>query len=178
MNSTTPATAPDTAAAEAAAAEANDQMSIILFSGDLDKALAAFVIANGALAMDTKVTMFFAFWGLNVLRKEDAPSPAKDLLSKMFGWMMPRGANRLKLSKMNMGGMGTSMMKYVMRKKKVYSLPQLIATARQSGVRLVACTMSMDVMGITKEELLDGVELGGVATFIGDASQSKSTLFI
>ena len=94
-----------------AAAETTDQMSIILFSGDLDKALAAFVIANGALAMDTKVTMFFAFWGLNVLRKESAPSPAKDFLSKMFGWMMPKGPNNLKLSKMKMGGMGTRMMK-------------------------------------------------------------------
>lgn len=173
MNSTSPVTASETPAAETV-----DQMSIILFSGDLDKALAAFVIANGALAMDTKVTMFFAFWGLNVLRKENATAPPKDLLSKMFGWMMPKGPNRLKLSKMNMGGMGTRMMKYVMRRKNVYSLTQLIETARSSGVRLVACTMSMDVMGLTKEELLDGVELGGVATFIGDASQSKSTLFI
>jgi peroxiredoxin family protein len=163
---------------QVSAPETNDQMTIIVFSGDLDKALAAFVIANGALAMDTKVTMFFAFWGLNVLRKENAAAPAKDFLSTMFGWMMPKGANRLKLSKMNMCGMGTRMMKFVMRRKKVYSLPQLIETARASGVRFVACTMSMDVMGITKEELLDGVELGGVATFIGDASQSKSTLFI
>jgi peroxiredoxin family protein len=158
--------------------EPQDQMTIIMFSGDLDKALAAFIIANGALAMDTKVTMFFAFWGLNVLRKEDGPSPAKDFLSKMFGWMMPKGPGHLKLSKMNMMGMGTSMMKFVMRSKNVYSLPQLIDTARENGVRLVVCNMSMDVMGLKKEELIDGVELGGVATFIGDASQSKSTLFI
>jgi peroxiredoxin family protein len=177
MNTTDPATVP-AIAPETPVAEATDQMSIILFSGDLDKALAAFVIANGALAMDTKVTMFFAFWGLNVLRKERGPSPAKDVLSRMFGWMMPRGANRLRLSKMHMFGMGTRMMKFVMRRKNVQSLTQLIETARASGVRLVACTMSMDVMGLTKEELLDGVELGGVATFIGDACESKSTLFI
>jgi peroxiredoxin family protein len=173
MNSSNPLTE-----SQPAAPETTDQMTIILFSGDLDKALAAFVIANGALAMDTKVTMFVAFWGLNVLRKANAASPAKDLLGTMFGWMMPKGANRLKLSKMNMCGMGTRMMKFVMRRKKVQSLPQLIESARAQGIRFVACTMSMDVMGITKEELLDGVELGGVATFIGDASQSKSTLFI
>ncbi|MCL5097756.1 MAG: DsrE/DsrF/DrsH-like family protein [Candidatus Omnitrophica bacterium] len=155
-----------------------DQMTIILFSGDLDRALAAFVIANGALAMDIKVTMFFAFWGLNVLRKETARSPAKDLLARMFGWMMPKGAARLKLSKMHMMGMGTRMMKFVMRKKNVQSLPQFIEMARNNGVRFVACSMSMDVMGLKREELLDGVELGGVATFLGDACQSKSTLFI
>jgi len=173
MNSSDP-----TPALSTPAPETTDQMTIIMFSGDLDKALAAFVIANGALAMDTKVTMFFAFWGLNVLRKESAPSPAKEFLSAMFGWMMPKGPNRLKLSKMHMCGMGTRMMKFVMRRKGVYSLPKLIETAREQGIRLVACTMSMDVMGLTKEELLDGVELGGVATFIGDAMQSQSTLFI
>jgi peroxiredoxin family protein len=155
-----------------------EKLAIIFFSGELDKAMAAFIIANGALAMDLKVTMFFPFWGLNVLRKEIAQLVKKDFLSRMFGWMMPRGASKLKLSRMNMGGLGTAMMKHVMRRKNVYSLPQLIESARQNGVRLVACSMSMDVMGISKEELLDGVEVGGVATFIGEASQSKSTLFI
>lgn len=155
-----------------------EQLTIILFSGDLDKALAAFVIANGALAMDMKVTMFFAFWGLNVLRKEFAQPVHKDFLSRMFSWMMPRGANHLKLSSMNMFGIGTAMMKYVMRRKNIYSLQQLIETAIQNNVRLVACGMSMDVMGLKKEELLDKVEVGGVSTFLGDATLSKATLFI
>jgi peroxiredoxin family protein len=157
---------------------ANDQVSIILFSGDLDKALAAFVIANGALAMDMKVTMFFAFWGLNVLRREKGPSGKKDLLARMFGWMMPRGPAQMRLSKMNFGGVGTAMMKHVMQKKNVYGLPQLVETARKNGARLVACTMSMDVMGLTQAELLEGVEAGGVATFLAEATQSKTTLFI
>ena len=155
-----------------------DQLSIILFSGDLDKALAAFIIANGAVAMDMKVTMFFAFWGMNVLRRHNPPTTQKDFLSKMFGGMMPRGAKKLKLSQMHLGGMGTSMMKWVMKKKNVYSLPDLIKSAREAGVRMVACSMSMDVMGFETEEFIDGVEVGGVATFIGAATQSKSSLFI
>lgn len=155
-----------------------DQVSIILFSGDLDKALAAFVIANGALAMDMKVTMFFAFWGLNVLRKENGASGKKDVLARMFGWMMPKGPAKMRLSKMNFGGMGTAMMKHVMKKKNVYGLPQLVATARTHGARLVACTMSMDVLGLAQAELLEGVEAGGVATFLAEATRSKTTLFI
>ncbi|MDH7504289.1 MAG: DsrE/DsrF/DrsH-like family protein [Verrucomicrobiota bacterium] len=155
-----------------------DKVTIILFSGDLDKALAAFVIANGALAMDMKVTMFFAFWGLNVLRKPEPSAVSKDLLAKMFGWMMPRGARKMRLSKMNFAGLGTAMMKHVMKKKNVHSLPQMVETARENGARLIACTMSMDVMGLKQSELLDGVELGGVATFLNEATQSKSTLFI
>ena len=156
----------------------NDQLSIILFSGDLDKALAAFIIANGAVAMDMKVTMFFAFWGMNVLRRHDPPDMQKDFLSRMFGGMMPRGARKLKLSQMHLGGMGTSMMQWVMKKKNVYSLPGLIKSAQEAGVRMVACSMSMDVMGFETEEFIDGVEVGGVATFIGAAVQSKSSLFI
>ena len=155
-----------------------EKLSIILFSGDLDKAFAAFIIANGALAMDMQVTMFFAFWGINVLRKPRPPRVAKDLISRMFGWMMPRGADKLKLSKMNMLGMGTMMMKKVMKKHNVMPLPQLIRTAQENGIRLVACGMSMGVMGIKKEELIDGVEVGNVGTFIAEASESKSTLFI
>lgn len=157
---------------------APDQLTIIMFSGDLDKALAAFVIANGAIAMDMKVTMFFAFWGLNVLRKDKGASPRKDLLARMFGWMMPKGPAKMRLSKMNFGGLGTAMMKHVMKRKNVYGLPQLVESVRNNGARLVACTMSMDVMGLTQDELLDGVELGGVATFLAEASQSKTTLFI
>ena len=157
--------------------EVSDHKTLLLFSDDLDKALAAFVIANGASAMDSQVTIFFAFWGLNVLRKQ-ASSGRKDLLARLFGWMMPLGAAKLKLSKMHMLGLGTSMMKRVMRGKNVKILPDLIASAKDAGVRFVACSMSMDVMGITKEEMIDGVEVGGVATFLGAAERSNMTLFI
>jgi peroxiredoxin family protein len=157
--------------------EANE-LSMIVFSGDLDKVLAAFIIANGAAVMDKPVTMFFTFWGLNVLRRGETVPVKKGLVERMFGRMMPRGADKLTLSKMNMGGMGTMMMKRVMAQKNVYSLPKLMQEARDQGVRLVACTMSMDVMGITKEELIDGVELGGVASFLDAADRSKTTLFI
>ena len=155
-----------------------NELSMIVFSGDLDKVLAAFIIANGAAAMDTPVTMFFTFWGLNALRKDRAVPVEKGLVEKMFGWMMPRGAEKLTLSKMNMGGLGTMMMKRVMKQKNVFSLPKLMETAREAGVRMVACTMSMDVMGIRPEELIDGVEFGGVASFLDAADRSKTTLFI
>ena len=122
--------------------------------------------------------MFFTFWGLNILRKEQAPAVQKGVLDRMFGWMMPRGARALKLSKMNMLGMGTAMMRHVMSSKNVESLPALIAQARASGIRMVACTMSMDVMGLAREELMDGLEYGGVGMFIGESSDSRSTLFI
>lgn len=153
-------------------------LTMLVFSGDLDKALAAFVVANGALAMDMPVTMFFAFWGLNMLRRPESVPVNKDLISRMFGWMMPRGISKLNLSQMHMCGMGTFMMKGVMKNKKIQSLPEMLETAKSQGVRLIACTMSMDVMGIKKEELIDGVELAGVATFLGSADTSKSTLFI
>jgi peroxiredoxin family protein len=155
-----------------------NELSMIVFSGDLDKVLAAFIIANGAAVMDKPVTMFFTFWGLNVLRKGEPVHVKKSLVERMFGRMMPRGVDKLKLSKMNMGGMGTMMMKRVMAQKNVYSLPRLMQEARDQGVRLVACTMSMDVMGITKEELIDGIEFGGVASFLDAADRSNATLFI
>ena len=155
-----------------------NELSMIVFSGDLDKVLAAFIIACGASAMDTPVTMFFTFWGLNVLRRGEPVKVKKSLVESMFGWMMPRGPEKLALSKMNMGGMGTMMMKRVMKEKNVYSLPKLIATAREAGVRMVACTMSMDVMGITKEELIDGVEFGGVGSYLAAADRSRTSLFI
>ncbi|MBP2073195.1 CoA-disulfide reductase [Thermoanaerobacterium butyriciformans] len=157
--------------------EKNDK-AIIVFSGDLDKAIAAFIIANGAAAMGRKVTLFFTFWGLNILRKPEKVSIKKDFFSKMFGMMMPRGSKKLKLSKMNMLGLGPKMIRYIMNKKNVSSLEDLIQQALKNGVRIVACNMSSDIMGITKEELIDGVELGGVASFIGAAEQSDTTLFI
>jgi peroxiredoxin family protein len=155
-----------------------NELSMIVFSGDLDKVLAAFIIANGAAVMDKPVTMFFTFWGLNVLRRGESVPVKKRLVERMFGWMMPRGADKLTLSKMNMGGMGTRMMKRVMAQKNVYSLPALMQSARDAGVRMVACTMSMEVMGIAKEELIDGVEFGGVASFLDAADRSRTTLFI
>jgi len=157
---------------------ANDGKTIVVFSGDMDKVLASFIIANGALAMGRPVTMFFTFWGLNVLRKTEKQNIKKPLIDAMFGKMMPRGANKLKLSKMNIGGMGTAMMKKVMNDKNIDSLESLIKKAMDNGVKMIACTMSMDVMGITEEELIDGVEYAGVGTYLGDAEESNVNLFI
>nr|WP_315024789.1 DsrE/DsrF/DrsH-like family protein [uncultured Aminipila sp.] len=161
-----------------AQAELPQGKTMIVFSGDLDKVLASFIIANGAAAMGRPVTMFFTFWGLNALRKSEKQNVKKPILDGMFGMMMPRGTSKLKLSNMNMGGMGTKMMKKVMNDKNVDSLEDLMKKAMENGVKIVACTMSMDVMGITKEELIDGVELAGVAAYLGDAEQSNVNLFI
>ncbi len=153
--------------------------TIVVFSGELDKAMAAFIIANGAIAMGGKATLFFTFWGLNVLRKDPAPVVAeKTFMDKMFGWLLPRGANKLPLSQMHMAGMGTRMMKGRMKAKDLPNLPDLMQSARESGVRLVACAMSMEAMGIREEELIDGVELGGVAEYLGAAADTQANLFI
>lgn len=159
-------------------APANDGKTIIVFSGDMDKVLASFVIANGAAAMGRPVTMFFTFWGLNVLRKSEKQNVKKPFIDTMFGMMMPQGVTKLKLSKMNMGGMGTAMMRKVMKDKNIDSLEDLIKKAMSNGVKMIACTMSMDVMGITKEEIIDGVEFAGVGTYLGDAEESNVNLFI
>jgi NADPH-dependent 2,4-dienoyl-CoA reductase/sulfur reductase-like enzyme/peroxiredoxin family protein/rhodanese-related sulfurtransferase/TusA-related sulfurtransferase len=164
-------------AAETSAVRSN-RKTLVVFSGDLDRVMAAFIIANGALAMGNEVVMFFTFWGLNALRRTATPPVKKGVLDKMFALMMPKGAQALKLSKLNMLGAGTAMMKYVMKDKQVSSLPELIETARKNGVRLIACTMTMDVMGLHREELIDGLELGGVAAFLGEADKSGTTLFI
>jgi NADPH-dependent 2,4-dienoyl-CoA reductase/sulfur reductase-like enzyme/peroxiredoxin family protein/TusA-related sulfurtransferase/rhodanese-related sulfurtransferase len=155
-----------------------DGKTIIVFSGDLDKVLASFIIANGAAAMGRKVTMFFTFWGLNVLRKSSKIKVEKSFIESMFGGMMPRGVNKLKLSKMNMLGMGTAMMRGIMKKKNVDSLEVLIQKALKNGVKIIACTMSMDIMGIKTEELIDGIEYAGVGTYLGDAEESNVNLFI
>lgn len=152
--------------------------TMVVFSGDLDKVLASFIIANGAASMGRPVTMFFTFWGLNALRKAQKQKVKKPLMDAMFGAMMPRGTSKLTLSNMNMGGMGTAMMKKVMKDKNVNSLEDLMKTAMANGVKIVACTMSMDVMGLTKEELIDGIEYAGVAAYLGDAEQSNVNLFI
>jgi NADPH-dependent 2,4-dienoyl-CoA reductase/sulfur reductase-like enzyme/peroxiredoxin family protein/rhodanese-related sulfurtransferase/TusA-related sulfurtransferase len=156
-----------------------DTAAIIVFSNDLDKVMAAFIIATGLATLGTSVTLFFTFWGLNVLRKEIAPSTNKDVLSRMFGWMMPRGARKLALSKMHMLGMGTAMMKHVMANKSAPNLPDLIVQARQLGVKFAVCEMAMNVMGLAREELLDSVdEVVGVAAFAALAKDSNTTLFI
>jgi peroxiredoxin family protein len=155
-------------------------LTMVVFSGDLDKAMAAFIIANGAAAMDIPVTMFFTFWGTNIMRREGPVqlSKNKTFMEKMFGWMMPKGPDKLVLSNMNMGGMGTMLMKKEMAKKNVYNLPRLIQEARDQGVRMIICTMSMDVMGLQKEELLPGLEFGGVGKFVSSADDSRASLFI
>ncbi|RKN81925.1 DsrE/DsrF/DrsH-like family protein [Paenibacillus ginsengarvi] len=155
-----------------------EKTTIVLFSGELDKAIAAFIIANGAAAYDHEVTIFFTFWGLNALRKDEEVYVKKGFLEKMFAKMMPRGANKLGLSKMNFGGMGPKMIKHVMKKHNALTLPQLIEMAQEQGVKLVACTMTMDLLGLQKEELLDGIEYAGVATYLGDATDAKVNLFI
>jgi len=160
------------------AIKANDSKTMVIFSNDLDKAIASFIIANGAAAMGRKVTMFFTFWGLNILRKPGNAKVKKDLFGTMFGFMMPKGSRKLSLSKMNMGGMGAAMIRFIMKKKNVASLEDLIAQAQSSGIELIACNMSMDIMGIKKEELIEGVQIGGVASFLGSAEESDMTLFI
>jgi NADPH-dependent 2,4-dienoyl-CoA reductase/sulfur reductase-like enzyme/peroxiredoxin family protein/rhodanese-related sulfurtransferase/TusA-related sulfurtransferase len=152
--------------------------TIVVFSGDLDKAIAAFIIANGAAAMGRRVTLFFTFWGLNILRRRERISASKQLIDRMFGWMMPRGSKRLGLSKMNMVGFGPKIIRMVMKNKNIDSLEALINQARLAGVRLVACQMSMDVMGIKKEELIEGTEIGGVASYLAAAEQGNVNLFI
>jgi peroxiredoxin family protein len=150
----------------------------VVFCNDFDKAMAAFIIANGAASAGYEVTLFFTFWGINILRKSGPVTAKKNIIEKMFGIMMPKGPDRLTLSKMNMAGMGLAMIKGIMKHKNVMTLPELIAQAKLSGVKLVVCTMSMDLMGIKKEDLIDGVEEGGVAMYIDHLSRSSANLFI
>jgi len=155
-----------------------DNKTIVVFSGNLDKAIASFIIANGAAAMGRKVTMFFTFWGLNVLRKDRYVNVKKGFMDKMFGMMMPRGSKKLGLSRMNMAGIGPKLIRKVMSDKNISSLEELIYQAKANGVRLMACNMSMDIMGIKQEELVDGVDIGGVAAYLGEAEKSNVNLFI
>ena len=155
-----------------------DNKTMIVFSDDMDKALASFVIANGAASTGKKVTMFFTFWGLNVIKKQHKPTVTKDIFGKMFGWMLPTHSGKLKLSKMNMGGAGSWMMRLIMKRKRIDSLESLIQQAIDNGVEMIACTMSMDVMGVQKEELMDNVTLGGVASYLERAEEANVNLFI
>ena len=152
--------------------------TFIVFSDDLDKVLATFVLANGAAATGKKVTLFFTFWGLNAIKKVHKPRVEKDIFGRMFGWMLPSHSRKLKLSKMNMGGMGARMMRHIMKRKGIDSLESLRRQAIENGVEFIACQMSMDVMGVKKEELLDHVTIGGVATYMGRAEEANVNLFI
>jgi peroxiredoxin family protein len=157
-----------------------DQVSMVVFSGDLDRMLAAFIIATGAAAMFDRVVMFFTFWATPALKDIHKKVEKADRMAKMFEWMLPKGAGQLKLSKMNMAGAGTRMMKYLMNKKGVMSLEKLMKAAADSGVEIVICEMSMNLMGIRRAEIIDypNISIAGVASFLQEAGRSKVTLFI
>lgn len=155
-----------------------DGQTIVVFSDDFDKVMASFIIANGAAASGKPVTMFFTFWGLNAIKKCNRGNVNKSIIGKMFDLMLPKCADKLSLSKMNMGGLGTWMMKKIMKSKNIFSLQELMQSAIQNGVKFIACSMSMDVMGIKPEEFIDGVEIGGVAKYISESNQANANLFI
>jgi len=157
-----------------------NKLAMVVFSGELDKVLAALVIATGAVAMGMEVVMFFTFWGTPVLRDKNKTVGGKDIMGNMFGAMLPKGASDVKLSQMNMGGMGTAMMKSLMKKKNVASPEEMFALAEELGVRIVICEMSMDLMGFKREEMIDyqNLEFGGVAKFLEEAGTSRVQLFI
>ena len=157
-----------------------DQISMVVFSGELDKLLAALIIATGATAMDTEVKLFFTFWATAALRDKKKKANGKNFMSKMFGVMLPKGSTKVKLSKMNMGGMGTAMLKSLMKKKNVASLDEMLKTAGQLGVEINICEMSMDLMGFKPEEMIDYPNLNycGVGSYLADADESKVQLFI
>jgi peroxiredoxin family protein len=159
------------------AAQPDNRVTLVVFSGDLDRQLASLVIATGAAAMGMDVSIFYTFWGLSALKK-DTQLTGKNLKERMFALMTPGSIEKLPVSKMNFGGMGRVMLTSMMKDKDIASIGELFAMAREMGVKMIACTMSMDVMGIAREELIDGLSLGGVATFLGDASRSRVSLFI
>ncbi|WP_181969196.1 DsrE/DsrF/DrsH-like family protein [Bacillus clarus] len=158
--------------------EEKKKTTIVLFSGDYDKAMAAYIIANGAAAYDQEVTIFHTFWGLNALRKDEHVKVKKNLLEKLFGKMMPRGANKMGLSKMNFAGMGPKMIKQVMKKHNAMPLPDLIDMAKEQGIKLVACQMTVDLLGLKEEEIMADVEFAGVGVYLADASDGNVNLFI
>ncbi|MCX2826277.1 hypothetical protein COM13_14790 [Bacillus pseudomycoides] len=158
--------------------EKKKKTTIVLFSGDYDKVMAAYIIANGAAAYDQEVTIFHTFWGLNALRKDEYVKVKKNFLEKMFGKMMPRGANKMGLSKMNFAGMGPQMIKHVMKKHNAMPLPDLIDMAKEQAVKLVACQMTVDLLGLKEEEIMEDVEFAGVAAYLADASDGNVNLFI
>ena len=156
---------------------AEDRVALVVFSGDLDRVLAAFIIATGAAAMGQQVSMFFTFWGLSVLKKDNQVS-GKTLFQKMMALMSPGSSKSLPVSKMNYFGVGAKMLRSMMKDKNVSSLEEMISLARELGVRMIACEMSRDVMGIKESELVAGLECGGVASFLADSLKSRTSLFI
>jgi peroxiredoxin family protein len=157
--------------------QSSNRATLFVFSDDLDRLQAAFMIANGAAAMGQEVSMFFTLWGLSALKKHTILA-GKNLPQKMMAMMLPNSPDQAALSKMNMLGMGSRLMKKMMRDHHVESVPSLIALARELGVRLIACQMAMGIMGVTKDELIDGIDYGGVTTYLADAVDSRLTLFI
>lgn len=156
-----------------------DKVTIVVLSGDMDRVMAAFIIATGAAAMGMQVTMFFTFWGLNAIRKKGAASAAKDWLRKMFGFLNKGGADNLPLSRFHFGGLGTIMMKKVMRDNRMPGIPELLETAQDLGVKMIACTTTLGLMGISKDTLLDGIDqLAGVSTYLAEAKDGAVNLFI
>jgi len=152
--------------------------TFIVFAGSLDKVMAAFILATTAAAMGMETTMFFTFWGLSALKKGGPADCKRNWMQKMLGWMLPKKPTDLPLSQLNMGGMGATMLKKIMAQKKIASLPELIEMATDLDVRMIACQMSMDAMGICREELIDGVEIAGAATYVGGAQDAAISLFI
>lgn len=162
---------------ESPAQDIEDRLAMVVFSGELDKAIAAFIIATGAAAMGLEVSMFFTFWGLSLIKKQKQYEQ-KNLLEKGFTAMLPGGSQSLGLSQMNFFGAGSRIIRKLMNDHDVASLEELMEMAREFGVRMVACDMSQELLGIKDDELLDGVDHGGVATFMGDAARAKASLFI
>jgi peroxiredoxin family protein len=156
-----------------------DRVTIVVLSGDMDRVMAAFIIATGAAAMGMQVTMFFTFWGLNAIRRKGSSSAAKDWLRRAFGFLNKGGAERLPLSRFHFGGLGTRMMKRVMRTNRMPDVPELLQTAQEMGVKLIACTTTLGLMGISKDTLIEGVDqLAGVTTYLAEAKQGSVNLFI
>ncbi len=156
-----------------------EKVTIVVLSGDMDRAMAAFIIATGAAAMGMQVTMFFTFWGLNIIRRDGTRSSAKDWLRRMFGLLNKGGADRLKLSRFHFGGLGTRMMKQVMKQNRMPDVPELLETAKDLGVQFIACTTTLGLMGISKDTLIEGVDqLAGVTTYLAEAREGSVNLFI
>lgn len=168
----------DTKIADVRARTVDDAATIVVFSGDLDRVLAGLVLATGAAAAGLETSMFFTFWGLSVLRKKGAPAGRKSVVERMFAAMTPSGTESLGTSRMNLFGMGALMLRRMMKDKQIASVEELFALARELDVKMIACTMSMDAMGVSQDELVDGLTYGGVATYMADAVRSRVTLFI
>jgi peroxiredoxin family protein len=161
------------------AGDSAKKATIVVFAGSMDKVMAAFIIGTTAAAMGMQTTMFFTFWGLSALKKGTAsPDCKRNWMQKMLGMMLPKRAAKLPLSQLNMAGMGAGMMKAIMAQKKIATLPELIGAAKELDVRMIACQMSLDAMGICKEELIDGIEVAGAATYVGEAKDAQLNLFI